>query len=198
MRGSISRMSDLVQLAPGLHRWTAFYVDADPESPDDWVDEVGCVAYETAGGLVLIDPLVEPDQWTELDALAEKHAGRVAVLTTIHWHERSSAAVVERYGATTTRPPDGIRPIEFPRFRETMFWLEEHRALVPGDRLIGDGAGGLRLPPAQWLEYLDGVTLDDLRPELRQLLDLPVEMVLASHGDPVLTDGCAAIERALG
>jgi hypothetical protein len=29
------------------------------------------------------------------------------------------------------------------------------------------------------------------------LLDLPVELVLVSHGEPVLKDGRAAIERAL-
>lgn len=193
-------MSAFVQLAPGLWRWTAFYRDRDPdpvpESVDDWPDEVGCVAYGTPDALVLIDPLVEAEHWDRLDALAEQHGGRVVVLTTIHYHERSGAAVIERYGAATT-PPAGVTAIELPRFRETMFWLEGHRALVPGDRLIGDKAGGLRLPPEQWIEYLGGVTLEDLRAELRQLLDLPVEMVLVSHHEPVLTDGGAAIERAL-
>jgi hypothetical protein len=29
------------------------------------------------------------------------------------------------------------------------------------------------------------------------MLDLPVEMVLVSHGEPVLHDGHAALERAL-
>jgi len=29
------------------------------------------------------------------------------------------------------------------------------------------------------------------------LLDLPVELVLVSHGEPVLQDGRAALERAL-
>ena len=32
---------------------------------------------------------------------------------------------------------------------------------------------------------------------LRVLLDLPVELVLVSHGEPVLQGGRAAIERAL-
>jgi hypothetical protein len=190
-------MTDLVQIAPGLYRWTAVYPKADPPSPDDWLDPVGCVAYETADGLVLIDPLVEDEHWARLDALAEKHRGRVAVLTTIHYHERSRAAVSDRYGARTETPA-GVTPIEFPRFRETMFWLEEQRALVPGDRLIGDEGGGIRLPPEQWIEYIGGVTLDELRAELREkLLDLPAEMVVVSHGEPVLTGGRATIERAL-
>jgi hypothetical protein len=194
-------MSDLFQLAAGLYRWSAFYAGADQDpvrqSADEWPDEVGCVAYETAEALVLIDPLVGPEHWNPLDALAEKHGGNVAVLTTIHWHERSSEAVIERYRAATS-PPEGVTPIAMPRFRETMFWLEDLRALVPGDRLLGDRAGGIRMPPEQWIEYLDGPTLEDLRTELRQLLDLPVEMVIVSHGEPVLTGGREAIERALG
>jgi hypothetical protein len=32
---------------------------------------------------------------------------------------------------------------------------------------------------------------------LRQLLELPVERVLVSHGAPVLTDGRAALEAVL-
>ena len=38
---------------------------------------------------------------------------------------------------------------------------------------------------------------DDLRTVLEPLLDLPVELVLVSHGEPVLRDGCAAVARAL-
>jgi hypothetical protein len=79
-----------------------------------------------------------------------------------------------------------------------MVWLEEHGALVPGDRLIGDGAGGVRLCPPSWLNYLrTKITVAELRDALAPVRDLPVEMVLVSHGDPVLRDGARAIERAL-
>lgn len=37
----------------------------------------------------------------------------------------------------------------------------------------------------------------DLADPLQPLLDLPVEMVLVSHGEPVLTGARAALERAL-
>jgi hypothetical protein len=88
--------------------------------------------------------------------------------------------------------------VTIPRAGETMAWLEQHRALVPGDRLIGDGAGGVRLCPESWLRYLGrGLTLAGLRAALEPLLALPVEMVLVSHGEPVLHEGAAAIERAL-
>jgi hypothetical protein len=38
----------------------------------------------------------------------------------------------------------------------------------------------------------------ELRAALRPLLDLPVELVLVSHGTPVLSGGRDAIARALG
>jgi hypothetical protein len=37
----------------------------------------------------------------------------------------------------------------------------------------------------------------ELRAALRPLLDLPVELVLVSHGEPVLTNGRDALSDAL-
>ena len=79
-----------------------------------------------------------------------------------------------------------------------MVWIPEHRALIPGDRLLGDDRGGLRLCPESWLRYLSsGMNQAGLREALRELLDLPVEMVLVSHGEPVLRDGGHALRRVL-
>jgi hypothetical protein len=95
-------------------------------------------------------------------------------------------------------PPDDLEPIKIPRAGETMFWIPEHRALVPGDRLLGDRPPGLRICPQSWLSYLKGFTQDDLRAALREsVLELPIEMVLVSHGEPVLSDGRKNVERAL-
>ncbi len=81
---------------------------------------------------------------------------------------------------------------------ETMIWLPEPRALVPGDRILGDDRGGLKLCPESWLRYLPGrISSDDLRMKLRPLIDLPVELVLTSHGAPVLRNGREALARAL-
>jgi hypothetical protein len=72
------------------------------------------------------------------------------------------------------------------------------RTLVPGDRLLGDEAGGVRVCPDSWLGYLKpGLTGAELRVTLQPLLDLPVERVLTSHGEPVLTGGREALARAL-
>ena len=197
-------------LRPGLWRWTAPHPAADPDpkpgSPADWPADVGCVACAAPGALVVIDPLVppgrEPSFWAAMDRLVERHGPRVAVVTTIQWHRRSRDAFVARYDATTSRAknalPEGVRPVPVRRGGEVMVWLAEHRALVPGDRLIGDGAGGVRLCPPSWLGYLrTKITVADLRDALAPLRDLPVEMVLVSHGDPVLRDGAQALDRAL-
>jgi hypothetical protein len=200
----------LEELRPGLWRWTARHPDAvddpKPGSPADWAPDVGCVACAAPGALVVVDPLVPGDADEEflarMDELVARHGPRVVVLTTIGFHRRSRAVLVERYGASTSRAkttlPAGVRAVPIRRAGETMVWLEEHRALVPGDRLLGDDAGGLRLPPPSWLRYLpSGMTIDELRAALAPLRELPVEMVLVSHGAPVLRDGARAIERAL-
>lgn len=194
----------MVELAPGLWRWTARHPDAEedpqPGSPADWPPEVGSVAYAIDDALVLIDPLVPDELWPELDKLVRDR--RVLVLTTIGWHRRSRDEVVERYGASTSRArkslPSGVIPITLRGAGETMFWLPEVRTLVPGDRLLGDGGGGVRVCPDSWLRYLKGsIDGSQLRVLLAPLLDLPIERVLTSHGEPVLVDGREALRRSL-
>jgi hypothetical protein len=193
------------EIAPGLHHWTAPHPAAEPDpepgSPADWPAEVGSVLYDAPGGVVLIDPMVSDALWPALD---ERVAGRpVSVLTTIRFHGRSRDAVLERYGGTSVRfdepMPAGVEALPFLRFDETMYWLPAPRALVPGDRLVGDGAGSLRLCPESWLGYIPMCgTLEDLRVSLQPLLELPVEHVLTSHWEPVIGGGHDALERALG
>jgi hypothetical protein len=201
--------SALQELRPGLFRWTAVHPDADPGaepgSPADWGPDVGCVAYAAPDALVLIDPLVpadRPELRAELDELVRSHGRRVAIITTLAFHRRSRDELAERYSASTSRArktlPEGVETIVVRGAGETMVWLPEERTLVPGDRLLGDDAGGLRLPEESWLRYLpSGMRRKGLAAALRPLLDLPVELVLVSHGQPVLANGRAAIAGAL-
>jgi hypothetical protein len=177
----------------------------DPESPADWPRDVGCVAYAASGGFVFVDPLLpspaEPF-WAEIDELVERHGGRVSVVTTLQFHRRSRDEFAARYGASTSRArkslPEDVVPMPIRGAGETMIWLPEPRALVPGDRILGDDRGGLKLCPESWLRYLPGrISSDDLRMKLRPLIDLPVELVLTSHGAPVLRNGREALARAL-
>jgi hypothetical protein len=211
------------ELRPNLHRWTARHPEwnpsAAPGSPADWPEEVGCVAYESLDALTVIDPLVpgarpgpergEPEGreeedsfWEAMDAAAARCSSRVSVVTTIGFHLRSRDRFVERYGASVSRArvelPAGVETLPMHGFGETLVWIPEHGALVFGDRVVGDGEGGLRLCAESWLRYLKRpVTLDDLKTELQPLLELPVEMVLVSHGEPVLEGGREALRRAL-
>jgi hypothetical protein len=197
-------MSALQAVAPGLWRWTAIHPEAEdnpePGSPADWPAEVGSVAYVVDDTLVLIDPLVPEAAWPELDELARGR--KVIVLTTLGFHRRSRDEVVQRYDASTSRArsnlPSNVIPIPVRRAGETMLWLPDVRTLVPGDRLLGDEAGGVRVCPDSWLGYLKpGLTGAELRVTLQPLLDLPVERVLTSHGEPVLSRGREALARAL-
>jgi hypothetical protein len=175
---------------------------ASPESPADWPEIVGSVAYEAPDAFVFVDPLVPDELWPALEERVSAHGHPVRVLTTIGFHRRSRDEVVRRFDATTSRAkaslPDGVETVTIRRAGETMVWLPGHRALIPGDRLLGDDRGGLRMCSPGWLRYLKpGLSYDELREALRPLLDLPVEMVLVSHGEPVLQGGRAAIKRAL-
>jgi hypothetical protein len=191
----------MTELRPGLRRWTAVHPDAEPNpepgSPAEWDAEVGCVAYEAKDALLLVDPLVPDDGWAALDELVERHERPVMVFLTLPFHRRSREAVTRRYGATEGVPP-GVETIEIDGAGETIVWLPGPRALVPGDRILGDEAGGLRLCPESWLGYLrNGLTRAQLAEELRPLLDLPIELVLVSHGEPVLTRSREALARAI-
>jgi hypothetical protein len=200
----------LREIHPGLWRWTTphpeWRPDAPPDSPADWPHAVGSVLCDAVDATVLIDPLLPVDERGFLGVLDEHVRSRerpVAVLTTIGFHRRSRDQLAERYGATTSRAkkslPTGVESFPIRGAGETFFWLPEHRALVPGDRVIGAPGCRLRLCPASWLRYLSsGITLAALANALRPLLELPIESVLVSHGEPVLSGGREALADALG
>jgi glyoxylase-like metal-dependent hydrolase (beta-lactamase superfamily II) len=143
------------------------------------------------------------------------------VLVTVYWHARASAEVGARRvwaPSRSVRPlrnraipvtdpfraggelPGGIRALQTPRVSEVTYWLPDHGAVIAGDVLLGAGAKPnptrdvLRLCPERWL---GAGTHDDLRVALRPLLALPVERVLVSHGEPVLTGGGRALAAVL-
>lgn len=206
---------EVSQIEPGLWRWTGYH--------EEWNDDVGCVFCETDDGIVLVDPLVPPEDvdrfWDALDRDVERLGGRVHVLVTIFWHTRSTTAMVDRYGArvwapTTSRAavarrawavtdvfrpgdrlPGGIEAFGTARRTEVVYWIPWHRALVPGDVLVGDSEAGVRMCPESWLPPSTGHR--ELAASLRPLLGLSVKRILVSHGEPVLTDAKDALAAAL-
>jgi hypothetical protein len=204
-----ARVSGLRELGSGLWRWTALHPEfvpgAKPESPADWPEEVGSALYHGEDATVLIDPLLPTGDdgfLGELDAQVRGRRLPAAILTTIKFHRRSRDELARRYSASTSRAkaelPAGVESVPISGAGETMFWIPAAGALVTGDRIMGAAGGGLRICPESWLRYLSsGITLADLAARLRPLLDLPIESVLVSHGEPVLTDGRAALADAL-
>jgi glyoxylase-like metal-dependent hydrolase (beta-lactamase superfamily II) len=214
----------VAEIAPGLWRWTGFH--------EEWEEEVGSVYCEFEDGVVLVDPLVPPEDaesfWKALDRDVKRAGGEVHVLVTVFWHTRSTAQMVDRYGARVWAPtrgkqaiarragvvtdpfrpedalPGGIRAIATARAAEVVYWLPQHRAVVPGDVLLGEGAkgggtrhagpAGLRLCPKSWLP--EKTSLAALAESLGPLLELPLERILVSHGEPVLSDARRALSAA--
>jgi glyoxylase-like metal-dependent hydrolase (beta-lactamase superfamily II) len=208
---------EVQRIDEGLWRWATRY--------GEWGHDVGSVYLEGDDAVVLIDPLVpeEPEDeerfWVALDRDVARRATPVHVLVTIFWHARSAQRLVDRYGATVhavsggraaiarrvgvdpsvyragATLPAGVVALPTARRSEVVFWLPSHRALVPGDALLGDDDGRIRICPDSWLP--ESVDQEAMRASLAPLLDLPVERVLVSHGTPVLEDGHAALARLL-
>jgi glyoxylase-like metal-dependent hydrolase (beta-lactamase superfamily II) len=86
--------------------------------------------------------------------------------------------------------PAGIEAFPGREPCDLVLWIEDRRTVICGDSLVDFGQG-LEIPQ-QWLR--EAVTREQVVESLRPLLDLPVELVLPTHGAP--TDR-AALERAL-
>ena len=198
------------EVAPGLWRW----VTRHPE----WEQDVGCVAVTAGEDLVLVDPLLPEDDEEAWDSLgrAIDGAGRADVVLTVFYHKRSASAIRARwpnvdvhaeaggishiggipthlYGADDPLPGDlVVHPT--PRPGEAILWEPKSSSLIAGDVLIGK-EGGLEICPASWLP--EGVGREDVATALTPMLDLPLERVIVSHGDPVLEKARAALQRAI-
>jgi glyoxylase-like metal-dependent hydrolase (beta-lactamase superfamily II) len=197
---------DVVELRPGLWRWTAEHPEWEPGV--HWPRTVGSVYAELPDALVVIDPLVPADEqerfWNALDRDVERAARPVHVLLTVHWHERSAAELLARYDASLWRPeqrdaelPAGVHAdvIDGADWAEAVFYLAPFRALVAGDLLVADPV--LRVPVSWFPTEEQDWARADLKNRLRSILDEPVELVLVAHGDPVLEGAQDALARAL-
>ena len=152
---------EVVEIAPHLWRWTGRH--------EEWEEDVGSIWYETEDGVVLIDPILPPEDAENFLAHFDREVAgqRVHVLVTVFWHTRSTSDFVERYGARVWAPargkaaiarraggevaspfrpgdplPGGVRAFATARAAEVVYWIPKHGALVPGDVLLGEGAKG--------------------------------------------------------
>ena len=192
------------EVQAGMWHWKAPHPDWEPGA--DWGQMVSSYAIDDGERLLLFDPLAPPNEIEELAA------GRdTAIVLTCPWHRRDALVVAERLGARIYIPPPdegdpspveghvfsagdrlpvGVEAFSGLEPNDLVLWVEACRALVAGDTLI-DRGGGLEFP-ADWANK--GVPADQILADLRSVLELPVEIVLPTHGAPA---DRAALERAL-
>jgi hypothetical protein len=195
-------------VAPGLWIWRVDHPDWTPGL--DWEPQVTSVCVESGGEVAVLDALAPPDDATNVWERLDARPPTLAVVLKPD-HVRDVDLFVRRYGARAYGPwlfwrtnvpetelepvqpgtvlPGGLVALYDGRGRmETPLWLPEQRALVFADALTAP-RGELRVWVTPWLE-------ERTLPALRDLLELPFEHVVVSHGEPV--HDRAAFERALG
>ena len=199
---------ELRDVAPGLWLWRQPHPDWQAGTAD-WEPAVSSFAVESRGVRIVLDPLAPPPAerkaWERLDAFRPE----VAVVLKPD-HVRDVDLFVRWYGVTAHGPflywrsdvprtelapvrpgdelPGGLRALRDGRgMMETPLYLPEQRALVFADGMTAPD-GELRVWATPWHE-------ERVLPALRELLALPFEHVLVSHGEPV--HDRAAFEAAL-
>jgi glyoxylase-like metal-dependent hydrolase (beta-lactamase superfamily II) len=198
--------AEVRELEAGLWLWRLDHPDWTPGH--GWDAAVTSVCVESGGEVALLDPLAPPDGdpvWERLDA---RPPTLVAVLKPDHIRDVDRFA--RRYDARAYGPrvffrddipeteldrivrgmelPGGLHALDDGRGEnETPLWIPEHRTLVFADALTAP-EGELRVWSTYWYEKR-------ALPALRELLELPFERVIVSHGEPA--HDRAAYERAL-
>lgn len=169
-------------------------------------DELLALAAERQPAVVLTSPWHERDA----EALVERFGAPVFAP-----HPDTAQDLMDKFGITAEQAGDGSPDLRWLRSgggdarwyepgdplpsgaqafagrerNDLVLWLESRRAVVAGDTLADFGNGlGLN----EWLR--GDARRDEVVAGLRPLLDLPVELVLPTHGEPVGRD---ALERAL-
>jgi hypothetical protein len=185
------------EIAPRLWWWSGPH----PE----WKQAVSSYALVTDDAFVLFDPLVPDDLWDPLDGDV-RHHGPPAILITVHFHARSSRAILDRYEGSTLwghEPaltkvrrrigraksfkegdalPGGVEAVAMHHMDEAAFWLPSHEALVLGDSVVGKDDRA-ELSPRSWLRKRE--TVDEQRRSVQRALERGPELLLLTHGGPI-------------
>ena len=197
----------IVDVAPGLWIWRRDHPAWTSEVK--WEPPVTSTYVASGGEVAVLDALAPPDEATDVWERLDANPPTIAVVLKPD-HVRDVDLFVERYGVRPYGPdlffagdapkteldwigegselPGGLVALYDGRGRnETPMWLPEQRALVFADALT-ERDGDLVVWGTPWHEKR-------VLPALRELLELPFEHVIISHGEPV--HDRAAFERAL-
>ena len=190
------------EVQAGIWHWQAPHPEWNARGAA-WGRVVSSYAIEVDDGLILFDPLAVPG---ELEERA------TAIVLTCPWHRRDAPSLAERLGLPIYVPPPdppdpdpvkgevfqagdrlpvGVEAFPGRELNDPVLWIESRQALVAGDSLI-ERDKGLEFP-RDWAP--EDASPDQLLESMQPLLELPVELVLPTHGEP--TDR-AALQRALG
>jgi glyoxylase-like metal-dependent hydrolase (beta-lactamase superfamily II) len=210
------------KITPTLWRWTGRHPDWTPGEggEDGWEPTVNSYALVAEDALVLFDPLLSEEATAvaeTLDAEVER-IGPPHVFITIYWHARSAQQLLDRYAdarvwayepaapeieqrtqLTDTFTledtlPAGVRAYEAGVVNEVVYWLPDERALLTGDVIIATTA---RPAPRIWSENMRPPALESVRRALRPLRELPVELLLLTHGEPLIDGAREALRGVL-
>jgi hypothetical protein len=210
------------ELRPGLWHWQAPHPDWT--SDEWWPEQVSSYAIELGDDLLLFDPLAVPDELRERATAVvltapyhEREARRLGLPvhtppadTWQDWVEkfgvdpdqvrgmesddlawlRLRAGELEGHFHGPGAWPFGMEAFAGREENDLILWLPSVGAIVTGDSLsdFGDGLG-IQMGGRKHL------TPGEVAKRLRPLLDLPIELVLPAHGEPM---DRSALERALG
>jgi len=191
---------EALRLAEGLWRWTAPHPNWE-----NWpghkreAREVGCVYYEAPDATVLADPLVPAGEedafFRHLDCDVARRGLPVVILLTAEWHRRSADELGRRYDARIGGAlPGGVEeiPIEGADERQVAYFIHPHAALITCEVFGVDIDGALYVGQSPALKRPD-----ELEASLDRIMELPVERLLVSHGEPVLANAKARMAEAL-
>jgi hypothetical protein len=214
-------MAVMEKLTEGLWRWTARHPEWHPGEFGAEVACFAAQAGDTTLLIDPLLPEDEAAASSVLDVLDGAADGRVAILVTIPYHVRSSEELWRRYrkNAETTihghpacakrlsnrsgfhaidtdgELPGGVtaHAIGKPRRYETPLHLPSHDALVFGDA-VAEWKGKLVVWAADKVDAkVERFYRERFNPTLEPLLGLDFDVVLATHGDPVMKGGKRAL-----
>jgi len=175
----------------------------DPLLPEEPAAREGIVTWiDQQAPLQLILAVTITYHVRSVDELYERQRKRRPVSVIGHprvAHRLGAAADVFTPLAPGGEGPAGIHALAIgnPTRVETPFWLPRHQALVFGDAIVETGEGLRIWDQEPQTEHRLAWHQEKLLPSLQPLLELPVERILLTHGEPIVNGARAALRDAL-
>ena len=130
--------------------------------------------------------VLKPDHVRDVDLFVERYGAR-ALGPSLFWRDDIPRTELDPIDPGDVLPGGLVALYDGRGRNETPLWLPQQRTLVFADALTAPD-GRLRIWATRWHEQR-------VLPALRDLLELPFDRVIVSHGEPV--HDRAAFERAL-